>query len=104
MYKLKFMFDWGSGICLWSNNEESMNKFGDYPIDTRALPISEKLKTELEHLIDWHDEALNWDDPSSDLLWDDSQIQNFLTEAKKAYRNLCNEMGEDYEIEFFDKM
>ncbi|MBO7700714.1 MAG: hypothetical protein J6S47_06575 [Eubacteriaceae bacterium] len=59
MYKLKFMFDWGSGACVWSTNEASVDKFGDYPVMTDVLPVSQELKAELEHLIDWHDEALN---------------------------------------------
>jgi hypothetical protein len=35
-----------------------------------------------------HDEALNWDDPSGDLIWD----------------NLCDELDADYEIEFYEYM
>ena len=61
MYKLKFMFDWGSGGCLWSTNESSLDKFGDYLVTTDVLPVSQELKAKLDHLIDWHDEALNWD-------------------------------------------
>ena len=104
MYKLKFMFDWGSGVCLWSANKAAENKFGDYPITTDVLPVSQELKADLEHLITWHDEALNWDDPSGDLIWDNSLIQEFLAAAKKSYLALCDELGADYEIEFYEYM
>ena len=104
MYKLKFMFDWGSGACLWSTNDAAVDKFGDYPVITDVLPISQELKAELEHLIDWHDEALNWDDPAGDLLWSESQIQEFMTAAKKSYLALCDALGADYEIEFYDQI
>ncbi len=104
MYKLKFMFDWGSGVCLWSTNEDSLNKFGDYPVATDVLPVSQELKAELEHLIDWHDEALNWDDPGGDLLWSDSQVQEFRAAAKKSYLALCSALGADYEIEYYDQL
>ena len=59
--------------------------FGDCPVMTDALPVSQELKAELEHLIEWHDEALHWADPAGDLLWSDSQIQEFMVAAKKAY-------------------
>ncbi len=40
-YKIKYMFDWGSGVCLWSSNDEAKEKFGDYPIeDLEKLPVS----------------------------------------------------------------
>ncbi len=104
VYKLKFMFDWGSGICLWSMNEAAEERFGDYPVSTDVLPVSQNLKDELEHLIRKHDEALNWNNPSGDLLWNKTQIQEFITASKKAYSMLCDELGDDYEIELCERM
>lgn len=104
IYKLKFMFDWGSGVCLWSANKSSKDKFGDYPIESSELPISQELKEKLEQLIEFHDEALDWNDPAGDLLWNDNQIQEFLVMAKKLYLILCDELGEEYEVEFIDHM
>ena len=104
MYKLKFMFDWGSGVCLWSANKAAEDKFGDYPIDTSELPISQRLKEKLDQLIEMHDEALNWDDPASGLLWDNNQIKEFLEKANTCYLALCDELGEEYEIEFIEQM
>lgn len=104
VYKLKFMFDWGSGVCLWSANKDAEDKFGDYPILTSALPVSRELKERLERLVEWHDEAFNWDDPACDLLWDDGQISKFLATAKKTYLRLCEELGEEYEVEFIEHM
>ena len=40
MFKPKYMFDWGSGACVWSTNEASVDKFGDYPVMTDVLPVS----------------------------------------------------------------
>ncbi|MBQ8068739.1 MAG: hypothetical protein IJ201_10425 [Solobacterium sp.] len=104
MYKLKYMFDWGSGVCLWSMNKAAEEKFGDYPVSTDTLPVSQKLKDELEYLIKKHDEALNWNDPAADLLWDNTQIQAFENAAKRTYKMLCDELGADYEIEFYKRI
>lgn len=42
------MFDWGSGVCLWSNNDEIVTAFGDYPMEElEKLPISDELVREL---------------------------------------------------------
>lgn len=103
-YKMKFSYDWGSGICLWSTNQAAHLKFGNYPIYVSKLPISDKLKDELEHLIQWHDEALNWDEPNGDLLWDDNQVDTFLYASENAYNRLCDELGSDYEIEFIKEL
>ena len=78
--------------------------FGDYPVFTSELAVSDKTKEELEHLIEWHDEALNWNEPNDDILWNDEQIKEFLDAAKKLYYQLCEELGSDYYIEFADKI
>ncbi len=55
-YALKYMYDWGSGICLWSVNDAAREKY-DYPIELDSLPLSDNLKNELEnkHII-----GLSW--------------------------------------------
>lgn len=84
------MFDWGSGICLWSDSNETKEKFGDYPIeDLGKLPISAKLREELEHLIVEHDEAMNWGNPGGDLLWSEQEVADFKKRATAATNSLC---------------
>ncbi len=103
-YRMKFMFDWGSGVCLWSTNQAAMTKFNGYPILTANLPVSDKTKNELEHLIELHDKALNWNEPNSDLLWNDNQIDEFLQAVQRAYNSLCKELGPDYDIKLIEGM
>ena len=97
------MFDWGSGVCLWSTNDLAINRYG-FAVNSSDLPITNSLKDELDYLIVWHDEALNWDEPNSDLLWNNEQIREFLEVAKKAYSSLCKQLGPDYDIEFIERM
>lgn len=100
-YKIKYMFDWGSGACLWSCNKEAKEKFGDYPIeDLEKLPVSAELRNELEYLIPEHDKALNWDDPGGDLLWNVQQVTQFKQRAAQAYEQLVPELGSDFQAEF----
>ena len=98
------MFDWGSGVCLWSANQAAEERFGDYPVCTDKLPVTQELKDIMECLIEKHDEALNWNDPAGDLLWDETQVHEFLIAAKRVYLMLCDELSADYEIEFYEHM
>lgn len=100
-YRIKYMFDWGSGVCLWSDNSEAKEKFGDYPIeDLEKLPVSAELREELEYLITEHDKALNWEDPGGDLLWNVQQVTQFKQRAAQAYEQLVHELGSDFDVEF----
>jgi hypothetical protein len=98
-YTLKYIFDWGSSVCLWSADQETEDYFKDYPIDHTKLPISDELKKELDHLILWHDEALDWSNPGGALLWDEKQIGIFIEAAEKCYYRLCEELGSDFDVE-----
>ena len=31
-YEMKYMFDWGSGTCVWSTNDAAIDKY-DYHVD-----------------------------------------------------------------------
>lgn len=37
-YKLRFFFDNFAGVCVWSGNSETFERF-DYPIDLGMLPL-----------------------------------------------------------------
>lgn len=49
-YEMKFMFDWGSGCCVWSINDAARELYG-YPVLTEQIPISSDLKATLNYLI-----------------------------------------------------
>lgn len=101
-YRMRYFFDWGSGVCLWADNEETVNKY-DYPIDISLLPVSENLKEYLEKLINWHDTALNWNDPGGDLLWDQEQQDEFLAAAEVGYDRLRSELDDEYVVVYEER-
>ena len=98
-YRMKFMFDWRSGVCLWADNEAAKAKFNGSPVETCDLPISDGLKATLEDLIYLYDEAFDFEESNGDLLWDKNQIEEFLCTAREAYACLCEELGPEYEVE-----
>ena len=98
MYNLKFMFDWGSGICVWTDNEAARRIFNDYPIEADDLPISDELKETLNNLIDLYDTCLNREEPNGDILWNKNQTEDFLRVSRDAYVKLCEELGPEYDV------
>lgn len=99
-YEMKYMFDWGGGICVWSVNKKAVEDY-DYPVSLERLPISDDLKAYLEKLMDRYDEALNWDDPAGDLLWNEEEKEQFRQEATIGYERMRRELPEsEYLIHF----
>lgn len=95
MYELRFFFDFGSGICLWSKNEAARVEYG-YPVDHQKLPISENTKRWLDHLIAWYDIGLDWDNvPNQNELWTLKEAQNFETAVAKGYQLLLHDLSAD---------
>ena len=86
-FEMKYMFDFASGVCVWSVNMAARERYG-YPVKAEALPISNELVYTLQDLIARYDNALNW----AKRLWHD--------EARAAYKKLCSELGPDYSISF----
>lgn len=47
MYRLRYFFDFGSGICLWAANDAARDDF-DYPVHSSKLPITSTLMQRVE--------------------------------------------------------
>ena len=94
------MFDWGSGVCIWSVNDEANKKYG-YPVSSESLPVTQELIDELNALIEKHDEALDWNCPQNGLVWDKAEQMKFAENTVKVFNKLCIELGDDYHVELF---
>lgn len=99
-YELRFMFDFGSGVCIQSANDETNRKYG-YPISSELLPVTQKLIDELNALIEKHDEALDWSCPQNGLVWGKAEQMRFTENDVKMFNKLCIELGGDYHVELF---
>ncbi len=99
IYEMKYMYDWRSGVCVWSTNSAAREKYG-YPVASNALPISQALIDTLNDLIARYDTALNWDNPASGLVWSAEEQSIWFHKAKAAYERLCLELGNQYTVTF----
>ena len=96
-YKMKYWFEWG-GTCLWSANDAAIEEF-DYAVDEQKLPISRKLKNLLWYLQAYHENMMDMDNaPDDSPWWTEEDTIMFDKKKKIAYEQLCQELGEEYEI------
>ncbi len=95
-YSILYWFDWGTG-CFWSANDEARERFG-YPIAPEALPLSAETIKQVNILMKWHDQALNWDYPPDPGPWRQEECDRFHQAAKELLLRVRKELGEGFEI------
>lgn len=98
-YKLKYMFDLGSGVCLWTANESARKRFKDYPIEIEMLPVSDDLKERLSQVIECYDQSIDWNDPGAGSTWSLQEKEAFIEMANSVYVSLCHELGPDFDVQ-----
>ncbi|MFS2002023.1 hypothetical protein ACEN9F_00225 [Duganella sp. CT11-25] len=96
-FKLRYFFDPGSGICLWSENELAIDKFG-YAVELDSLEISSALKSQAEELIVRFDTSIGWNYPSDPSPWSDKERQRFETDSASLLQSLQECLGDVFEI------
>ncbi len=115
-YVLSFYFDYGCESCLWAQNDAAVKKYDLTPIDEtqydqneniKRLPkitLPDFLKTEISLLSKMFDSSLNWNSPSEpELTWTIEKQNEFEGRARKLYRDVCNYLGEDYDVIYNQK-
>jgi hypothetical protein len=109
-YRLRFFFDYGSGGCLWSDNEASYQKFDVGPLDAEIYDLNGKIsqaakiklpeltKQKVLKLDKLYCESLNWEDPAGDSMWDKLQWDNFHLQTRELHKEISIILGDDFEI------
>ena len=88
---MRFFFDAGSGVVLWA---------GHGPANLDELPISPRLRTELDSLAAQYDESLNWNYPPHPGPWREARCARFNADARAALARLREELGQAVEDRF----
>lgn len=96
-YKLRYFFDLGSGICLWSENDLARDRFGyDVELDSRELTSS--VKALAEELIARFDASIDWSYPPAPTPWSDVERERFQVGAANLPSSLQECLGAGFEI------
>src|SRR5438105_14525878 len=86
-FSIRFMFDYGSGYCLWAGDDPTTERFG-YTIDPAALDLCPATCRLVEFLLAWYDSSLDWDDPAGPSPWGRAESERFDYERRKMLGRL----------------
>ena len=98
MYRLRFFFDYGSGVCLWTANDAARARFGDYPVLLADLPLSPETVRAGEDLLTRYDTSLDWDDPAGPSPWPEEAWPPFHADVRALLARLRRELGPAFEV------
>lgn len=94
-YRLRLMFDAGSGHCLWADDDATRDRFGIPP----DLPLPADLQAEADALCEAYDASFPWDDPGgAEPAWDDLEEAAFQARVEAFVHRLRRALGENFDI------
>jgi hypothetical protein len=96
-YKLRFFFDPGSGICLWSENDLARDRFG-YHVALDSLELTASVKRQAEELIERFETSIDWSYPPAPSPWSEVERERFQVEAVGLLHSVQECLGDAFEI------
>jgi hypothetical protein len=84
-YDLRYFFD------------EAREKLG-YSVELDSLELSENLRREAQHLLQWYDTSIDWSSPGSPSPWSELEQVRFVEAAGKLLERLRNSLGHNFNI------
>jgi hypothetical protein len=97
MYKLRYFFDAGSGICLWAANDASRSTWG-YPVDVDVIGLPETVCKQAYDTLTFYDTCINWSSPGDPSPWTEVDRQALNVSAQSLLRSLRSALGDSFEI------
>jgi hypothetical protein len=88
---LRYLFDAGSGVCLWSGDEATREWYG-LAVSPEQLPLAKATRREVERLVSGYDTALDWDDPAGPTPWSAEECADFNAAARVLLARLRAEL------------
>jgi hypothetical protein len=95
--KLRYLFDPGSGVCLWAADDEAKRAFG-YRVELEQLPLSQEVLELGEQLIILFDTSIDWRYPPRPSPWSSVEQESFRVASQQFYKRLVSELGKRFEI------
>lgn len=96
-YKVRFFFDYGTGNCLWSADDDTDAAFG-YPIDHRTLPLSPATIATIDDMLTWYDTSLNWEYPPDPGPWRQAECERFNQAVAVLFAAIQAELGDACDV------
>lgn len=96
-YQFRYFFDPGSGICLWSANDQARERFS-YSVDLGYLKLPENLLRKGDYILAWFDTSIDWDYPPDPSPWSQEERLRFNEAAQSFLQSLRQYLGLNFEI------
>ena len=97
IYKFRYFFDAGSGVCLWSSNARARERWS-YAVNCSELPLSRELQRALDGVIASFDKGIDWAYPAESPIWNADEHASFNVNAQRVLLTLQKELGCEYEV------
>jgi hypothetical protein len=97
VYRLRYFFDLGSGICLWSANDAARERFG-YPVELRDLPLPETIRRRSYFVLAWYDTFMDWEQSPEPSRWWPREEAAFNAAAQELLVLFREHLGPAFEV------
>lgn len=91
-FRLRFFFDAGSGVCLWSADVATRAQY-DVAVMTEQLPLRAATRQEVARLLAWYDTSLDWDNPAGPTPWSPEECTRFNAAVRSLLARLRRELA-----------
>ncbi|PTA68815.1 hypothetical protein [Deinococcus arcticus] len=95
--RLRFLFDTGSGICLWAGDAATEERHG-LAVEAQALPLPPELVAEVERLTTFWDTGIDWNNPGGPSPWTAEDERDFQEQADALLERLRAALGPGFEV------
>lgn len=96
-YALRYFFEPGSGICLWSANAAARERF-TYAVELELLDLPPEVVSRGNALITQFNSSIDWNNPPGPSPWPEGQRAQFESQAQELLGMLQDSPGPEFEI------
>jgi hypothetical protein len=97
-YRFNFWFEWWADTAFLPANAAARREFGEGMTAPELLPLTDETVDQIHLLAHWHDDYLDWQDPTAPSLWRQEECEGFNAAVKEIYAQVVEELGVEYEV------
>ena len=97
-YRFKFWFEWWADTAFLPANAAARFEFGEGMTAPELLPLSAETIEQIHLIANWHDDYLDWEDPTAPSLWRQEECDGFNAAVQQIFAAVVDELGADYEV------
>ena len=92
-YQFNFWFEWWADTAFLPANAAARFEFGEGMTAPELLPLSAETVEQIHLIANWHDDYLDWEDPTAPSLWRQAECDGFNAAVKQIFATVVDELG-----------